>query len=92
MRAQAHFQKNDQTAAVAEAANDPIKVRPIESNASRSRMARAPPSMDEYRRTQVRNGIRPIVSDHDEQIVEPVGLASRSWLNSHPDLRSNSLL
>ena len=73
MRAQARFRKNYQTAAVAEAANDPIKVRPIESNASRSRMARAPPSMDEYCRPPVRNGIRPIVSDHDEQIVEPVG-------------------
>ena len=36
-------------------------------------MARAPPSVDEYYRPPVRNGIRPVVSDHDEQIVEPVG-------------------
>ena len=70
MRAHAHFRKNDQTAAVAQATNDPVKVRPIESNASRSRMARAPPSMDEYCRPPVRNGIRPIVSNHDEQIVK----------------------
>ena len=73
MRAQARFRKNDQTAAVAQATNYPIKVRWIESNASCSRMARAPPSVNEYCRPPVRHRIRPIISDHDEQIVELVG-------------------
>ena len=66
------FWNNNQTAATAKMPNDPIQVRRVEGDATGRRMARAPPSMNEYRGASIRNRIRPVVSNQYEQIVKPV--------------------
>ena len=71
--ASTHFRKNEQAAATAEMPNDPVHVCRVEGDAPGRRIARAPPSMNEYCGSSVRHGVRPVVSDHHEQIVKIVG-------------------